>query len=310
MSYAKRPNRRVKLGFPGLDDEFRGISPGELLMFTARAGAGKTNFVVNVMVNRLDTPQVFFSLEMPARLIFARLLAVHFDIPYRMIESGIQSGHPQVMAAIDAADEEFRNLLVCDSAELTEQGFRQYLRQAETMLGEKPRLISLDYLELFGLTNDNPTQGVNDSARALKRLAKHEDVAIVCLHQAKRMGSWEALDLTSARYGGEAQADYLFGAYRPGLDPELSVEEREMMQQDFLIQVLKNREGTGATLEWHYTLNPDTVRLELKQDRHRRAETGDDTDLGSVSTKKPADQNPGDAPASTLHPHQEALAWQ
>lgn len=270
--YARHPDPRIQLGLPGLDDEFRGISPGELLVFIARSGVGKTNWWCNVAVNNLDVPQVFFSLEMKATLILARCVAIHYDLPYRQLEEAIRREDPVVIACFDEAAERFSRIVVVDRVGLDIEAMKTYVDVASEHLGAPVKLVGVDYLELVrtsGADRNSPATSVAQAAEALKDLSKELDLAVIALHQVGREAGGAGgrpLEMSSARYGGETQADYLLGAYRPGLDRDLDEGARYVLRHRVILQVLKSREGFGSRTEFSYDLDPDTVRYRLPAD--------------------------------------------
>lgn len=268
VMWARQPDNRVKLGLPGLDAAFRGVAPGEVVLLVARSYVGKTNVLVNIICNNLEVPQLMVSLEMPGRQVVSRMLAVEYGYSYRDLEIDVRDGDPHVEGLIDSAEAAFRNVYICDEPALTIPGLCDAIGKTS------PRLVTIDYLELMGGDRKDALNHVVLTATALKDVAKEYGVAIVVLHQVgrgERNAGHKPLSMVDARYGGETQSDYVFGLYRPSLDPGLDHYDRLAVEGQVVLQALKNRDGTLFPDHTYY-MDPDTLRMELPTREQREAE--------------------------------------
>lgn len=259
VHWTQQPDNRMKFGLPGLDEQFRGIAPGEVALIIARSYVGKTNILCNIIANRLDVPQLMVSLEMPGRSVVSRLVAITYGYPYRELEPRLREGSEYVKTLFDQAHDEFENLFICDEPGLTIAGLCSAIEKT------KPMFVTIDYLELFGGDRKDSLNHVVLTATALKDVAKEYNVAILCLHQVGRgekNAGHKPLSMVDARYGGETQSDYVFGAYRPALDPELDEFERMETMGEVVFQQLKNRDGT-LMRDLHYHMDTNTLRMTL-----------------------------------------------
>lgn len=77
-------------GFPGLNVLTHGFQPGELIVLAARPGVGKTALSLNLAYNAAahDVPVAYFSLEMPATMLFKRLVSADSDVKFNTLITG------------------------------------------------------------------------------------------------------------------------------------------------------------------------------------------------------------------------------
>src|SRR5690606_41770945 len=97
--------RRVPTGFALVDDRMSGgVAQGEVMRFPARTGVGKTWFALNLIDANPDTPAIFMSYEMHARLLLQRLAAVHTGVRTSQIQAEIaRDGYsPALQTTIEA----------------------------------------------------------------------------------------------------------------------------------------------------------------------------------------------------------------
>src|SRR5690606_20420368 len=68
----------VTLGLPVLDEAMRGLAPGETLWIMARAGVGKTAFLLNILAynSEMGVDSLFCTLEQPAAQIYERAVQI------------------------------------------------------------------------------------------------------------------------------------------------------------------------------------------------------------------------------------------
>lgn len=220
--WAAREDARIPIGFPYFDSRTEGIALGEVCMFLARSGVGKTAWACNVAEMARRVPQVFFSLEMQGRFIASRIAAIHSNTPTRHIEWDLRT-HGE-SSALDQLHRDFPYLTIVDTPGMTIRQMGDALDEAEAMwLGVKPRLIIIDYMELVKSASMTASEGLDAISRKLKDFARERDIAIVVLHQLNMSdsegGGWTPVKLKDARYGGPTAADYVLAGYRPSLKP-------------------------------------------------------------------------------------------
>jgi hypothetical protein len=257
---------RIPTGYPIMDDLTNGgAAPGEVVMVLARSGVGKTIIGCNIAVNNRGVPTVFFSLEMAGRFLVNRLAAIWSDTPTALIEQQLRDGQP--CAALDALVSGFPELTVIDEPGMGLSQMSEALDEVEAEWGHRPRLVIIDYLELIkapGAT-DGVTQ-VDKVSRKLKDFARSEEVVVVVLHQVNKGGGEGDQPLTrhDARYGGDVAADYTLAAYRPCLEPGLTMQQYQSLEPDFYMQFLKTRGGPRIHPQGvRYHLNVDSLKISV-----------------------------------------------
>jgi len=244
---------RVPLGYDFFDSRTQGgMAPGQVMIFLARTGVGKTWFLLNVAANNPSTPTVFFSLEMHGRYIMSRLAGLFTNTATKVVEEQAQTGASEL---VDLTSESLPLLAIEDEPDLGLGDMGELLDEYTERMGRQPRLVLIDYLELISTFGDTQMDSVQGMGRALKNFARERDVALIVLHQVKRgdaNAGHKPLDLTDGKFGGEESADYVLGMYKPNLNPALGQQLREQMEDDVRLQFLKTRTGGG--------IHPDGVQ--------------------------------------------------
>jgi replicative DNA helicase len=264
-AWATGTNPRIGLGFPFFDRRTEGgITYGELAMFLARTSVGKTWWLLNVLANNPEVPAVFFSLEMAARAIVVRLAGVANDVPTSAIYNQVRS--TGTSSSLTGLPERFPKLAIVDEPGLNLRQMTEVLHEFEDVVGVRPRLVGIDFLELLrGVPGIDKVGQVTDTTRALKEWTRTHDVSTIVLHQVPRgdkNNGHQPLSLFSGRYGGEELADYVLAGYRPHLNPELNQEQREAARSEFYLQFLKTRSGHETHEDGVlHVINPESGRI-------------------------------------------------
>lgn len=264
-TWATSDHPRIPLGYPMFDGRTNGgAALGEVILFQARSSVGKTTFALNVVANNPERACAFFSLEMNGRYLVPRLAAMYTGTPTEDIEKSMMAGETcqPVLQTVEA----YQNLVVADEPGMSLKQMAALLPEASTIAGQKVEMVIIDYLELIGGVPGMATlDKIDGVTRKLKDFARYHDVVVLVLHQVGREagGAGAApLDITSGRYGGETQADYVLGAYRPCLRTGISQEEYLSERWHWYLQFLKTRGGSEihpAGLLHQY--NPHTMRI-------------------------------------------------
>jgi replicative DNA helicase len=194
----------ITTGLRDLDNKLGGLHPSDLLILAGRPAMGKTALATNIAFNAASAYQervdengrtitdgghvLFFSLEMSAEQLAARILSEQAEISSDAIRRG------------DITSEEFNRLVVAsqklhrlplyidDSPALTISGLRTRARRLKRQ--KKLHMIVVDYLQLLnpspGRRNDNRVQEISEITRGLKTLAKELEVPVIALSQLSR----------------------------------------------------------------------------------------------------------------------------
>lgn len=264
VRWSQDPRPRIGLGLPFFDDRTRGgLAKAECMMVQAYSSVGKTWLALNCIANNPGVPTLFFSLEMSWRQVTSRLTAITTGIPTWDLESELAAQRKP--GQLYETQMRFPLLLGDDTSELSIKEMSAKIKAAGDKLGTPIRLVVIDYMELIGGAGMlGKAEQVDKAAQKVRVIAKDNDCSVIVLHQVGKSdgsGGYEPLSLDSGKYGGFAPMDAVVGAYVPRLDPKLSKEERERCKDDFLLQLLKNRNGQSHPDGVRHTLNPTTGKI-------------------------------------------------
>ncbi len=228
---------RIRLGFPMLDKNSRGFRRGELVVFMARPGVGKTFALMNSLhylaAERKKT--AFFSLEMPSPSVMERIIQIHFDV------------------SLDAVTREFIEFNVGDDFDLfweTVDFNYGVLSVSEISAAIEKYGSEVAFIDYAGLikaeSRVSSYERVSRVMLDLKEMAKNRNCLVVLAYQLSRQaedGSAPVL-LNHARDSGQVEevSDFVAGAWRPGLSDELMENHRVIV-----FRILKNKRGALGT---------------------------------------------------------------
>lgn len=260
--------RRIYLGLNDLDNTIDGVRRGEVLGVMARPGIGKTVLLTHVAERTSEVDEighVFFSLEMPAAQIVARLQQRLYGYSRQVRE------HESRRGALDRDRyrRAYQSLLIVDTPGLAVSQMEGILRRAleGPFKGKALGLVTIDHLGLIGGDRKLTTYDrVSVQAREIKELAKRFQCAVLLAIQVNREAGGDGsreLGLGSARDSGvvEEAMDYLVGMRRPERNLEASSADRERYRNVILMKVIKNRHGDTDSRETAYRFDPTGLRL-------------------------------------------------
>lgn len=264
----KRDEACVTTGYPSLNKYMDGgVKPGEVLQFIARSAVGKTTWLLNVIAKVITMqriPVMLFSLEMQQEKVFEILLQILWGVPRELVREAFldEELEPSARKSLEILR---RYLLIVDEGGLTLPEIEEMIHLADMHLMEQPiRAVFIDYMGYIKMRRSDSYERTSEISKELKELAKRTNKAIFSLHQTSRAAGNGAtpVDEKMARDSGvvEESADYLLGAWRPELDPDLKDHEREKVKGQYFIRLLKNRDGPkNVDVLMHY--DPITRRI-------------------------------------------------
>jgi replicative DNA helicase len=196
----------VGTGFHDLDEKLGGLHPSDLVILAGRPSMGKTALATNIAFNaakayrpaqpRSGSRQAedgavigFFSLEMSAEQLAARLLAEESGVSSDRIRRGNvnQQNFDRFVQASHRL--EALPLFIDDTPALSVSGLRTRARRLMRQQGLG--LVVVDYLQLLRpsvpvRSLENRVQEIADITRGLKALAKELNVPVLALSQLSR----------------------------------------------------------------------------------------------------------------------------
>jgi replicative DNA helicase len=253
-------------GFSDIDSLLGGLQPSDLIIVAGRPGMGKTSLATNMAFHTArayvqdmeagaevprGAPVLFFSLEMAAQQLSARILSEQTEIEMWKIRNGKFSEHEWEKFVLSMQDLSTLPLYIDDTGGIS---IAQIAARARRMKREKNiGCVMIDHIQLVAGSGrpENRVQEITEISKGLKVLAKDLDVPVIALSQLSR--GVDARDdkrpvLSDLRESGsiEQDADVVMFVYR---------EE----------YYLKSREPDPST--------PDHAKwLEKCERAHRRAE--------------------------------------
>ncbi|MGH8361455.1 MAG: DnaB-like helicase C-terminal domain-containing protein, partial [Pseudomonas sp.] len=141
-------------GLDDLDDMTSGFQEADLIILGARPSMGKTslalNFVDTALQAKPDRTVQVFSMEMPAKALLYRLMAIlgHLDLGKLLKGKLDDEDWPKLTAAVSRINSYGERLVIDDSSGLTPGAIRAKSRRAARRFGH-PSLILIDYLQLM-----------------------------------------------------------------------------------------------------------------------------------------------------------------
>jgi replicative DNA helicase len=228
----------ISTGLVDLDAKLGGLHPSDLLILAGRPSMGKTSLATNIAFNiarsyrrgiRPDGTEGtveggvvgFFSLEMSAEQLAARILSEVTELPSDEVRRG--KLHDADMRRIIEAAAEIGNarLHIDDTPALSIAQVAARARRLKRTSGLD--VLIIDYLQLLrgngGRGNDNRVQEVSEITQGLKAIAKELAIPVVALSQLSRQVEQreeKRPQLSDLRESGsiEQDADVVMFVYR------------------------------------------------------------------------------------------------
>jgi replicative DNA helicase len=253
----------LQTGIKDFDQVTGGLRGGQLTIVAGRPAMGKSALMLNMADNmaRRGVPVVYFSLEMPANELAARVVLSRAETNTEIIRNGFLTAsikHRIMDAATQFASEP---LYVDDRGGLTLLDIRGRARLAVRRWGVK--CIFVDYLQLVSHSGAQSRENeVGFVSRGLKAMSMELGVPVVAAAQVNRQAenrSDNRPKLSDLRESGsiEQDADIVCLVHRPCY---YAVADQEPDPQDAELIVAKHRAGRTGTL--NLTWRPSLTRFE------------------------------------------------
>ena len=221
-------------GFSDIDSLLGGLQASDLIIVAGRPGMGKTSLATNMAFHTAraylqdlesgadvpsGAPVLFFSLEMAAQQLSARILSEQTEIEMWKIRNGRFSENEWEKFVLTMQDLSTLPLYIDDTGGIS---IAQIAARARRLKREKNiGCIMIDHIQLVAGSGrpENRVQEITEISKALKVLAKDLDVPVIALSQLSR--GVDARDdkrpvLSDLRESGsiEQDADVVMFVYR------------------------------------------------------------------------------------------------
>lgn len=297
MQYAKNiRNNTLKTGIAELDENIM-ITTGMLIGLLGSPGSSKTSWANTIVENmsREGDHVVYFSLDMPDHLLYARYIQKYtgYDIKtlFYKIESGEQD--PKLQEAIIKVNENLKNVHLDFRSGLRLEDMDLTIQSYKDTTGHNPRLVVVDYLEKVHGPYTDATANSGFVAARLSDLAKKHDVCLLLLLQPQKAAGDASEPLLSMRKikGAsviEQDCRVILTIWRPGFYPKDQENDKYVS-----LAVVKNNMGPTAQFDFHWDGLTGKIGSMNELDRDRFNET-----LGKIKMMKSNDAAENESPWS------------
>lgn len=227
----------------------RNILPGEMILIMGDTGTGKTAVLTSLVNSANPLPTLMFELELPPEVLFERNIAAKMKKwTCREIEQSYSSGDT---VGADVLRANFPHVFMCFESKMTTDELETLIHRSELKIGQKPKLVILDYVQLVKGRGEGRYEKVSEVAEQLRVIAKSTRTIIVIVSQVNRQSADEEIGLHSAKDSGslENSASLVLGIWRDGNDPTL-----------LNLKVLKSTKG-GAGLHIKCNYIGETMQI-------------------------------------------------
>jgi replicative DNA helicase len=268
----------VSSGFLDLDRVLSGFQKSDLIILAGRPSMGKTTLAINIAYNAalefmeefektgIKKSVGFFSLEMPANQISAKILSIETDINTDKFRKGeINEGEfAKIVAKSDIIAK--TPFFIDDTPALTISSIKTRIRRL--LKQENAGFIVIDYLQLIhgiGESSKNSRVAeISEITQGLKAIAKEFNIPLLALSQLSRLVEQredKKPQLSDLRESGsiEQDADIVMFVFR-----ESYYEERRM----------PSSENVEKMREWQANMDRLRNRSEVIIAKHRNGPIG------------------------------------
>lgn len=254
-----------KTHFEQIDNCIRRVEKKQVVVIGAYSGVGKSDIAIEYMLRAVCQNKmrvIFFSLEMPKGKLIERCVAKLIGCSMSEVEGYIRSSDTAVQDIISKLQD---HLLVFDNNNYTmaDIGKRIQLVNTKNLMGGPVDMVFVDYFGYLKGTSD--FEGASASATKMKAIAKESNIILVMLSQLNRGGNpYGEPNMTQLKLTGdlEASADVIMLLWRPGKDPNLSLDDKLQLENVTRLKIDKARDGMYGPNIAEFTYNKDTSRLE------------------------------------------------
>jgi len=264
----KNSNGQISTGWPSVDKKlYGGFNRGELNIFAAGSGGGKSLFLANLGVNwaMAGLNVIYLTFELSEHLVSMRLDSMVTGVATREIFKNIDDVELKVkMAGKRAGNIQIKYMPSGKNC----NDIRAYLKEYQVKKGQKPDVLLIDYLDLMMPLSVKVSPSdlfVKDKyvSEEIRNLAMETQCITVTASQLNRAAVEEVEFDHSHISGGLSKiqtADNVIGIFT-----SRAMKERGRYQ----IQFMKTRSSSGVGQKVDLEFNMDTLRI---------SDIGDDQD--------------------------------
>jgi archaellum biogenesis ATPase FlaH len=276
LEHLKNSNGQVSTGWPTMDKKlYGGFNRGELNIFAAGSGGGKSLFLANLAVNWASAGLnvLYLTFELSEYLVAMRLDSMITGIATREIFRSLDDVELKVkMAGKSAGNIQIKYMPSGKNC----NDIRAYLKEYQVKKGHKPDVILIDYLDLMMPLSVKVSPSdlfVKDKyvSEEIRNLAMETQSVTVTASQLNRAAVEEIEFDHSHISGGLSKiqtADNVIGIFT-----SRAMKERGKYQ----IQFMKTRSSSGVGQKLDLDFNVDTLRI---------TDSGEEEDTASFKERR------------------------
>ena len=146
---------RFMFGLPELDEPLQGVARGELCYLTGKAYSGKTQLMLNALINAPKTRMLWFTPDETDAKILAQLVALIYDIDPQRLGERLKAKDPAAYSLCYHVTQRLIPNLIVIPHGLTFPEMTDVLGYAQDKVWEAPcEAVLIDYLDLLPGGND------------------------------------------------------------------------------------------------------------------------------------------------------------
>jgi len=260
LEFLKNSNGQVSTGWPSVDKKlYGGFNRGELNIFAAASGGGKSLFLANLGVNwaMMGLNVIYLTFELSENLVAMRLDAMTTGVPTREIFRNIDDVELKVKM-LEKRSGSIQIKYMPSGKNCND--IRAYLKEYQVKKGQKPDVLLIDYLDLMMPLSVKVSPSdlfVKDKyvSEEIRNLAMETQCITVTASQLNRAAVEEIEFDHSHISGGLSKiqtADNVIGIFT-----SRAMKERGRYQ----IQFMKTRSSSGVGQKVDLEFNLDTLRI-------------------------------------------------
>jgi hypothetical protein len=260
----------MTFGLPEVDEHTLGIHPGELCVFAAPSGGGKSFWAIKVLLAEFERKRksILFTLENDLEMTYDRLACMHCRVPYDLWQRAeVEPGDMKRVKdfAEQLQDEDHGPLII--KPDIGEATGLQMVRRAQIEDADSIIVDQLSHVEpVIGSKARQRNEVVAEIVRDFVRNISQDSAKLsaLLLHQINREG------IKAARGTGKLLMEHLGEAKQVGDDASLALglyqSPDHMIAEQAELQMLKQRRITHKDWEitWRPALGDIRVRRELE----------------------------------------------
>jgi len=249
-------------GFPRLNVLTHGFQPGEFIVLAARPGVGKTALALNLAYNattKANCPVAYFSLEMPANMLFKRLVSADADVEFDNLITGYGL-NPNKRLKLQQSCERMaqKRIYVDDTSGIK---LLDLVAKCRKLKAQEPDLglIVVDYIGLVTTSAKTKSESrqleVQMISQTLKKLALDLKVPVIGVAQLNRK--------VEDRIGGEPQLSDLreSGSIEQDADIVMMLHEKKFSTSTKKNELEKHNEEVARAQQEQIAGTGDEIKL-------------------------------------------------